>query len=251
VNSERVLSRVDTGNGALVLTTHRLIYGWQTKYTNILLEDVGSVMVTDLTRPWTLVLAGTCLEAACVVGMAMLHGSLRPVDIHNQLASALLFLSALLIVTFVIKRYSQVRISSQRAAIGLQISGRLRKDVSRFLRELEKARTAWYFAEKAIGGTPALPMEQPASVQRPPDSPPWTPLRVAARVFRQWPRQLLRPASERAGSLTLNLLQCMRKGAADALVYVGAYAPVVLVVGLIAWSAVRLVFALSGARSAE
>ena len=48
LNHEKMLSRLDTGSGALVLTTHRVLHGWDSEFTSIMLEDVGSVVVARL-----------------------------------------------------------------------------------------------------------------------------------------------------------------------------------------------------------
>ena len=153
LNSEQVISRIDTGHGELVLTSHRVVHGWETQFTSILLADVGSVVVARLTHRWMLFVIGTCvLMAAGLVALAFGSGGFGPVDIYRQLASALLFLSAFLVVTFGVKRFSMVQITSPQASIELRVRSVIRKDLNRFLVNLDKARIVWYFANKETRG---------------------------------------------------------------------------------------------------
>jgi len=156
MNSERVLSRMTTGHGELVLTTHRVVHGWQNSFTTIRLPDVGSAIVARLTHRWMLVVTGTCIMmAACLVARALLHGEFESVDIYRQGASALLFISAFLVVTFGVKRMSVVQIFSPQATISFRVRSAIRRDVNRFLIELDKARIVWYYADKNHGSAPA------------------------------------------------------------------------------------------------
>ena len=147
-DSEIVISRVDTSSGPLVLTSHRVLYGRPTEFTSIPLEDVGSVIIAHLAQRWILFVGGTCAGMAVCLAMAMGYGGIGPVGPARELASALLFVGAFLVVAFGVKRFSRVQISSPNGSIAFRIRSALRKDVKRFLADLDRARTVWYFADR-------------------------------------------------------------------------------------------------------
>ena len=150
LNSEIVISRLDTGSGELVLTSHRVLHGWQTKFTSIMLKDVGSVVMARLTHRWILFVAGTCVAmAVCLVAAATGRREIEPVDTYRLVASTLLFASAFLVVAFGVKRFNMVQISSPRGKIGFRVRSALRRDTKRFLVDLDRARIVWYFADKS------------------------------------------------------------------------------------------------------
>lgn len=152
LNNENVLSRLDTGSGALVLTSHRVLHGWDSEFTSIMLEDVTSVTVARLTYRWLLFVTGTCIAMAAYLVWMALQGGIVPVDESRRIASALLFLSALLILTFGVKRYSEVRIASSGARIEFRIRSTIRREITRFVRDIENAKNSRFLqSERAPG----------------------------------------------------------------------------------------------------
>ena len=150
LNSETVLSRIDDGQVELVLTTDRVVYGSKTKFTSIRLEDVGSAVLLRLTHGWILAITGTCFTiATSIIAMAVQNDGIGPLDFGSRLASALLFLSAYLVVAFGNKRFDMIQISSPEATIAFGIRTIFRKDVDRFLCDLNKMR----FAREPISGS--------------------------------------------------------------------------------------------------
>ena len=145
LNHEKMLSRLDTGSGALVLTTHRVLHGWDSEFTSIMLEDVGSVVVARLTYRWLLFVTGSCIAMAAYLVWISLEGGIVPVTESRRIASALLFLSALLVLTFGVKRYSQVRISSNGDRIQFRIRSTIRREIGKFVRDLENAKNRRFF----------------------------------------------------------------------------------------------------------
>jgi len=145
LHDEQILSRLDTGDGALVLTSHRVLHGWDSEFTSIMLEDVASVVVARLTYRWLLFLTGICIAMAAYLVYVSLEGGIVPVDQSRRIASALLFLSALLVLTFGVKRFSQVRISSTGDRIQFRIRSTIRREVGRFVRDLENAKNRRFF----------------------------------------------------------------------------------------------------------
>lgn len=171
LNDENVLSRLDTGSGALVLTTHRVLHGWDSEFTSIMLEDVGSVVVARLTYRWLLFVTGSCVAMAAYLVWVSLEGGMIPVAESRRIASALLFLSALLVLTFGVKRYSEVRISSAGDRIRLRIRSTIRREIGRFVRDLENAKSRRFFQsdrarEAQSSGDILPPRFIPASKQR-------------------------------------------------------------------------------------
>lgn len=124
------------------------MYGWQSNFTDILLEDVGAVMVARLSHRWMLFVVGVCIEMMAWLARALTLGNLEPVEMHRQIASTLLFLGAFLVVTFGVQRFSLVQISSQRATIGFRIASDIRNDIKRFLLDLDHARMVWYLEKR-------------------------------------------------------------------------------------------------------
>jgi hypothetical protein len=145
LNDEKMLARLDTGGGALVLTTHRVLHGWDSEFTSIMLEDVGSVVVARLTYRWLLFVTGSCIAMAAYLVYVSLEGGVVPVDESRRIASALLFLSALLVLTFGVKRYSEVRISSAGDRIQFRIRSTIRREMGKFVRDLENAKNRRFF----------------------------------------------------------------------------------------------------------
>jgi hypothetical protein len=148
-NSETVLSRIDDGQVELVLTTDRVVYGSKTKFTSIRLEDVGSAILLRLTHGWILAITGTCFTiATSIIAMAVQNDGIGALDFGRRLASALLFLSAYMVVAFGNKRFDMIQISSPEATIAFPIRSIFRKDVERLLCDLNKIR----FAREPIRG---------------------------------------------------------------------------------------------------
>jgi len=74
-NDENVLTRLETDNGALVLTTRRVLHGWDSEFTSTMREDVGSVVVARLTYRW---LTGSRIALAAYLVWVSLEGGIVP-----------------------------------------------------------------------------------------------------------------------------------------------------------------------------
>jgi|SRR5579872_7201659 len=153
LNSEQVISRIDTGHGELVLTNRRVAHRWQSKFSSIKLEDVGLARVARPRHRWMRVVTGTCVAmAAFLVEMVIQGRDFEPVDIYHSATSALLFLTAFLVVVFGVKHLTMVQISSREVIIAFRIRKAVRRDINRFLLDLDKARIGRYFAYKSVHG---------------------------------------------------------------------------------------------------
>ena len=163
LNAERVLLRLNTGSGELVLTTHRVLHGSQAEFTSLMLEDVGSVMVARMTHRWLLAVTGACIAmASYLVWTVMQDNGSVPVEYYQRTASALLFVSAFLVIAFNVTRFTKVQFASPGATIEFRIRTMIQKEVSRFVREMENAKNTRFL--QADG--PAEPRSGEAPPQR-------------------------------------------------------------------------------------
>src|SRR5579864_5431789 len=145
MEEERLILRLDTNKGRLFLTSLRVWHGSDLEFTSIRLEDVGSVSVVQLTHRWLLWAIGVCITvAACLVWMGAQGVGLLGVENYRKLASLLLFASALLVMAFGTRRFTQVRIASTTAAIECRVRSMIRKEIIRFVRNMEDAKNARY-----------------------------------------------------------------------------------------------------------
>lgn len=164
---ERQLFRLETATGKLLLTNLRVWHGSESEFTSIRLEDAGSVSVVQLTHRWLLWATGVCIMlAACLVWMASQGVAYIGIENYRRLASLLLFASALLVMAFGTKRFTQVRIASNQAAIEVRIRSMVRGEIIQFVRAMEDAKNARFRqSDDAIPpqsvGKPALGVSAP------------------------------------------------------------------------------------------
>jgi hypothetical protein len=139
--SERLIVRMETGGGQMVLTTHRVCHGNKATFTSIMLEDVCSVVVARMAHRWLLFIMGACIAAAAYLLWIALRGSgVVPEEDYRKVASALLFLSALIVIAFHITRFSGVQIASPGASIEIRDGSVISPELRQFVREVENAR---------------------------------------------------------------------------------------------------------------
>ena len=145
LDGERLIFRLETATGKLILTDLRIWHGNETEFTGIRLEDVGSVSAVQLTHRWLLWMTGICIAlAACLVWMASQGVAYLGIDNYRRVASLLLFASAILVMLFGTKRFTQVRIASNLATIEVRVRSLIGSELTRFVRDLEEAKNARY-----------------------------------------------------------------------------------------------------------
>jgi len=145
MDEERLIFRLDTNAGRLFLTSLRVWHGSDSAFTSIRLEDVSSVAIANLTHTWLLWATGGCITLAGTLVWMASHGAgpLGP-EFGPKVASLLLFVSALLVMAFGMKRYTRVRIVAQGATIEVRVRSMIRKEITRFVRDMEDAKNARY-----------------------------------------------------------------------------------------------------------
>jgi len=145
MDGERLIFRLETATGKLFLTDLRIWHGNETEFTGIRLEDVGSVSAVQLTHRWLLWMTGVCIIlAACLVWMAAQGVAYLGIDNYRRVASLLLFASAVLVMLFGTKRFTQVRIASNLATIEVRVRSMIGRELTKFVRDLEEAKNARY-----------------------------------------------------------------------------------------------------------
>lgn len=239
-NSEQVLSRVLTSNGELVLTSHRVVYGWRTRFTSIRLSDVRSVRVARLARRWT-----TCVIGACVGIVALQMGStifrFWPVDIQLQQASALLFLVAFLLVILGINRFNVIQISSPTATIRFRISRLKRDQVQGLLRDLDRVRVSRYSAGKGRIAVQNSPVHvQVAATRNAARTEPAPPAASAPAPN----RSAVRPAVGRRTRSSRLFTESLGEWLAEVPGWVAGYTPVAIVAVAIVWTGAKLILSM-------
>jgi hypothetical protein len=149
---ERITFKLETSTGKLYLTNLKVWHGNESSFTNLRVEDVGSVAAVQLTHRWLLWATGGCIAlAGCLVWMAAQGIAYIGIDNYRRLASLLLFASAFLVMAFGTKRFTQLRIASSLGVIEVRVRSMIRKEIIQFVRELENAK-----AERSQHGNPAI-----------------------------------------------------------------------------------------------
>ena len=142
---ERLIFHLPTTAGRLHLTDLRVWHSSDSEFTSIRLEDVSSVAVLQLTHRWLLWLTGACTTvAACLVWMGTQGVPFVGTETYRWVASGLLFVSALLVMTFGTKRFTLLRITAHAAMIEVRIRSMVRSEIIKLLRDLEDAKNARY-----------------------------------------------------------------------------------------------------------
>ena len=141
MDQERLILRLATATGQLSLTNLRIWHSGESEFASIRLEDVGSVSVVQLTHRWLLWMTGGFIVlAACLVWMASQGG----IETYRRFASLLLFVSAVLVMAFGTKRFTQVRVASNAVTIEAKVRSMARKEIIQLVREMEEAKQARY-----------------------------------------------------------------------------------------------------------
>jgi hypothetical protein len=145
LNEERLIFGLSTATGKLSLTSLRIFQSSESEFTSIRLEDVSSVSVVQLTHRWLLWMTGACITiAASLVWMASQGAAFLGMENYRIVASLLLFVSAILVMAFGTKRFTQVRVAANTATIEVRVRSMARSEIIRFVRELEEAKNARY-----------------------------------------------------------------------------------------------------------
>ena len=172
LNSEHLIYRLKAGNAQLVLTSHRVCHGSDNGFTSIRLEEVGSVALARMAHRWMLAAVGVCVAIAIYLVCALVQADGAALaDVYRRLASALLFVSALLVIAFNITRFTRIQIASPGANIEVRFRSLIAKEIRRFVQDLEDAKDARYVqADRAQASTDA---DRPAHNLPPPSARQW------------------------------------------------------------------------------
>lgn|SRR5579872_2393348 len=144
-DGERLILRLETASGKLILTDLRVWLSSDSEFTSIRLEDVSSVAVVQLTHRWLLWMIGACTAlAAGLVWMGSQGVPFVGTETYRWVASLLLFVSAILVMAFGTRRFTLVRIAAHTATIEARVRSMVRKEIIRLVRDLEDAKNARY-----------------------------------------------------------------------------------------------------------
>ena len=145
MDGENLLFRLPTASGRLSLSNLRIWHSSDSEFTSIRLEDVGSVAVVQLTHRWLLWTTGLCiLLASGLVWVATQGTELVGVETYRKIASLLLFVSAVQVMIYGMKRFTQVLVGSHSAKIEVRVRSMARKEILQFVRQMENAKSVRY-----------------------------------------------------------------------------------------------------------
>lgn len=138
---ERVLFRTTADD--LLVTTHRVRDGSDSKFTSIMLEEVCSVRVGRTAYRWRLVLAVICDALAAYFALIVRDGQ------GSALSVSLALLGALSLVAYYVTRSSVVEVASPGARIQFEMSSV--SEVAEFVGTLESAKNQRYLLMARAG----------------------------------------------------------------------------------------------------
>ena len=126
---ERVIDRLD----GLILTTHRIREGTDRDFTSIMLEQVCSIAVERVAKTW-LLLVGIALIAGVAI-TAQYH------KIDRDSALGIAISGLVLILCYVLTRFSVVQIASAGASISVRLPRRNAGSLLRLIDAIEFAKS--------------------------------------------------------------------------------------------------------------
>ena len=143
MDGERLSIQLETSSGKLFLTNLRVWHSSDSEFTSIRVEDVSSVAVVQLTHRWLLWTTGACIVlAAGLVWMGSQGVASLGMENYRRVASLLLLVSAILVMAFGTKRFTQMRIASGAETIEVRVRSMIRREMIQFVREMESAKSA-------------------------------------------------------------------------------------------------------------
>ena len=131
LEGEEFIDRVESCN--LTLTTHRIRQGTERDFTSIMLEQVCSIAVHRVAKPWLLVVG-----FAAIVG-AVISLEYQRIDVVSGGTVALVGL--VLVLLHFLTRFRVVEIASARASIFVRLPRRKPEPVLRLIDAIELAKS--------------------------------------------------------------------------------------------------------------
>ena len=144
MDEESLLFRLPTSTGRLSLSNLRIWHSSDSEFTSIRLEDVGSVAVVQLTYRWLLWTTAVCVVLAAALVWGTQGIELVGIETYRKIASLLLFVSAVQVMVYGLKRFTQVLVGSHSAKIEVRVRSMARKEILQFVRQMENAKSVRY-----------------------------------------------------------------------------------------------------------
>ena len=131
LEGERVIDRLE--NRGLILTTHRIREGTERDFTSIMLEQICSIAVQHVAKTWLLI------SGVAAIAGAVISAEYQKID--WQSAAVMCLLGLILVVSYILTRFSAVEIASGAAHISVRVPRRNPGSVLRLIDAIEFAKS--------------------------------------------------------------------------------------------------------------